>query len=616
MNFHERINPPFFLTAYDIAVRQGFRGSEEAWLRSLVGERGLGFTITGEYATMTDLIAAHAVGELGDVFRVMDTDTIYYWDTVGDAWRTVSFRGPPGERGDRGETGERGEQGDKGEQGEAGIQGERGERGEHGSDGVDGKNGTDGRNFAVLGLYATLEDLIAAQPSPNAGDAFAVGTAASNTIYIFNAGLGEFEDVGPIAGPPGADGADGADGEDGVDGATFTPFVSAESVISFTNNKGLPNPEPMDIRGLPGPMGNEGPMGLQGSAAAPQVFGTFTLPSTAKNVATALEVDLGGRPKAIWTTRPTLSGNSGGFHAIDLPPDTYNQIVVLTNGASQVAYVKFTDTGFSIYNSNSSNYSLGLHTLFAIMEEGGVGANPSAILSVLNVAAVTAYTSLKEFFADTTAVAAIAEGAEMTQVAASDLAMEALVASSPAMYIAAQSVFAMGALAAGPAAMKIIADSEIAMGAVIASETAMTAIVSSATALRILRSRRLSARAIFNSDYAMTRIISDASARALFLTEDNVCFVRAALPLTAPYGFGFGRRAYVMSTTAKAQTSTTMIVTVSGTAIAGTPLPVSGSGTSLSVTTDVGTLVESFRVDITVPGGASLHAGTIDFITV
>lgn len=43
------------------------------------------------------------------------------------------------------------------------------------------------------------------------------------------------------------------DVEDGkFNGATFTPSVSSEGDISWTNDKGLTNPEPVNIRGVPG----------------------------------------------------------------------------------------------------------------------------------------------------------------------------------------------------------------------------------------------------------------------------------------------------------------------------------------------------------------------------
>lgn len=47
----------------------------------------------------------------------------------------------------------------------------------------------------------------------------------------------------------GAQGIAGKDGEKGSDGVTFTPSIDANGVLSFTNNGGLENPEPIDIKG-------------------------------------------------------------------------------------------------------------------------------------------------------------------------------------------------------------------------------------------------------------------------------------------------------------------------------------------------------------------------------
>lgn len=47
-------------------------------------------------------------------------------------------------------------------------------------------------------------------------------------------------------------GTDGTDGTDGTNGATFTPSVSAEGVISWTNDGGLPNPTSVNIKGATG----------------------------------------------------------------------------------------------------------------------------------------------------------------------------------------------------------------------------------------------------------------------------------------------------------------------------------------------------------------------------
>lgn len=52
-----------------------------------------------------------------------------------------------------------------------------------------------------------------------------------------------------IQGPPGVD---GAQGPQGAPGATFTPSVSEDGTLSWTNNGDLPNPEPVNIKGPAG----------------------------------------------------------------------------------------------------------------------------------------------------------------------------------------------------------------------------------------------------------------------------------------------------------------------------------------------------------------------------
>lgn len=51
---------------------------------------------------------------------------------------------------------------------------------------------------------------------------------------------------------------------DGQNGATFIPSVSNDGVISWTNDRELPNPTPVNIKGEKGDKGEQGERGLQG----------------------------------------------------------------------------------------------------------------------------------------------------------------------------------------------------------------------------------------------------------------------------------------------------------------------------------------------------------------
>jgi len=60
-------------------------------------------------------------------------------------------------------------------------------------------------------------------------------------------------------GAPGADGQDGAPGAEGapgINGVTFTPAVSADGTLSWTNDGGLTNPAPVNIKGDKGDAGD------------------------------------------------------------------------------------------------------------------------------------------------------------------------------------------------------------------------------------------------------------------------------------------------------------------------------------------------------------------------
>lgn len=61
-------------------------------------------------------------------------------------------------------------------------------------------------------------------------------------------------------------------GGGGNDGVIFIPSVSEEGIISWTNNGGLPNPQPVDIMGPEGPAGKDGADGQKGDTgpAGPQ----------------------------------------------------------------------------------------------------------------------------------------------------------------------------------------------------------------------------------------------------------------------------------------------------------------------------------------------------------
>jgi hypothetical protein len=128
-------------SAYEVAVKNGFEGTEIEWLESLKGERG-------------------DKGEQG-------------------------IRGLQGEKGDKGDKGERGEQGVQGEQGQQGVQGiqgvkgdtgAKGDKGDKGDKGSKGDKGDTGNSGVYLGSGDMPEDCNV-QIDPN-GEVFTADSLA------------------------------------------------------------------------------------------------------------------------------------------------------------------------------------------------------------------------------------------------------------------------------------------------------------------------------------------------------------------------------------------------------------------------------------------------------
>ena len=91
--------------------------------------------------------------------------------------------------------------------------------------------------FRVRDRYATYELLLAAHPTGEAGDAYAVGTETDNVVYIWGVDVLAWVNIGPIIGPVGPQGKPGATGAAGVGIASIARTSgdgSAGSVDTYT----------------------------------------------------------------------------------------------------------------------------------------------------------------------------------------------------------------------------------------------------------------------------------------------------------------------------------------------------------------------------------------------
>lgn len=160
-------------------------------------------------------------------------------------------------------------------------------------------------------------------------------------------------------------------GPAGEDGTTFTPSVSASGILSWTNNGGLENPAPVDIRGPAGKDGEQGPAGEDGlgvpAATAEdagkvpvvQADGSYGLgsmipaPETAEVGQTIVvkAVDENGKPTE-WEAADMASGGGsvGGIHLIARVVTEANAASIEVTGLSTNAEV----LSLRIYNPGSN----------------------------------------------------------------------------------------------------------------------------------------------------------------------------------------------------------------------------------------------------------------------
>jgi hypothetical protein len=151
--------------AYEIAVENGFDGNETAWLASLKGDKGdkgeagTSFKLLGFYPSVSALMMAVPNPQTGDVYGVGASEPydIYIYN-ASDGWvnngKLQGAKGEKGDKGDKGDTGEPGKDGKDGEpgtpgkDGQDGAPGAKGDKGDKGEPGANGANGTDGKDGA------------------------------------------------------------------------------------------------------------------------------------------------------------------------------------------------------------------------------------------------------------------------------------------------------------------------------------------------------------------------------------------------------------------------------------------------------------------------------------
>ena len=299
---------------------------------------------------------------------------------------SIGPQGEPGPKGDTGDTGPQGPKGDTGDMGPQGPEGPQGPAGPQGEPGLKGDQGESGATYTPSvdedGLLTWANDkglenpeavnirgpqgskgepgpkgdpgeqgLIGPQGEPGPkGDTGDTGPQGPK---------GDTGDMGPQGpegpqGPAGPQGEPGLKGDQGESGATYTPSVDEDGLLTWENDKGLENPEPISIRGPQGPKGDTGDTGPQGPKGD-------TGPQGPAGTATVATVTL---PVASW------AGEGPYTQTVTVAGVTANSQVNITPDATLLQAAM--DQGFSLVIGNNA----GTVTAYA------VGAKPTTELSV------------------------------------------------------------------------------------------------------------------------------------------------------------------------------------------------------------------------------------------
>ena len=204
----------YYMSAYGLAVRQGFKGTLDEWLASLQGMPG----------------KDGAQGPPGKAFT--------YDDFTPEQLAEL--------------TGPEGPQGPRGPQGPQGIQGPKGDA---------------GTGLDILGTYESVEALQAAVTNPQQGNMYNVGQSEPYNVYMWDTtNGGEWLNQGQLQGakgeqgPQGIQGPPGPQGEQGIQGPQGPPGPQGEQgEQGDTGPQGPPGPQ--GEQGETGPQGPQGPAG-------------------------------------------------------------------------------------------------------------------------------------------------------------------------------------------------------------------------------------------------------------------------------------------------------------------------------------------------------------------
>ena len=265
----------------------------------------------------------------------------------------AELKGEKGDIGPQGLRGEQGIQGETGPQGPIGETGPQGPVGPKGEQGVKGDKGDTGSGFKVLGYFSTQEELGSTIVSPQAGDAYGVGTGAPYDIYIYDAINSVWKNNGPLQGAQGPKGDKGDTGPQGPQGERGD--IGPQGLQGI---QGDPGPQgPTGEQGPKGDKGDRGPEGPQGPAGEDAAI-TVDAPKDGKtygrNNGAWSEIVASNQYLDVATLFPEENGT--------LSDENYQKVVDAVNKGITTAKIETDPDGFGPITINNSTEIYGITT--------------------------------------------------------------------------------------------------------------------------------------------------------------------------------------------------------------------------------------------------------------
>lgn len=273
----------------------------------------------------------------------------------------AELKGEKGDIGPQGLRGEQGIQGETGPQGPIGETGPQGPIGPKGEQGVKGDKGDTGSGFKVLGYFSTQEELESGIVSPQAGDAYGVGTGAPYDIYIYDAINSVWKNNGPLQGAQGPKGDKGDTGPQGPQGERGD--IGPQGLQGI---QGDPGPQgPTGEQGPKGDKGDRGPEGPQGPAGEDAAI-TVDAPKDGKtygrNNGAWSEIVASNQYLDVATLFPEENGT--------LSDENYQKVVDAVNKGITTARIETDPDGFGPITINNSTEIYGITTNILAVDPG------------------------------------------------------------------------------------------------------------------------------------------------------------------------------------------------------------------------------------------------------